>query len=300
MTAASDSLTRRESGDKAEPVDTGIPPANDDSGLSRLMTLLDEAGVRYWIDSGVLLGLIREGGLMAWEKDIDLAAMDTELKALLGTREAFERAGYRFSVNRYRGVVYSVSITPENGLAADNLRASVHVYYEVGGYLWSPQTQLFVPPPAPDVYTKERSWGGRLLQWVIERRLYAGPAGDNAPGGEESRVSRAPDRESLVRRGVRWLYHRFDRGFMAESWPVREVYVPLTWVIPRDLILPLSERTIADRQYPAPHRPEDYLAYRYGDWRTPVRNWCYWTDDGAIRRENPLKVRDRLVAEHRD
>ena len=275
-------------------VEEDVSASTSDNGLSGLLEVLDQAGVAYWIDSGVLLGLIRNGRMNPWEKDIDLAATGTELQRLLAAEDAFRRVGYGVSVNRYRGIVYSVSLNPPEA-EAGMLRASVHVYHEVGEYLWSPQAQLFVPPPAPDVYPRKRSWGGRFLRWVIERRLYTGAADENAAGGEESRVSRAPDRESMVRRGARWLYHRFDRGFMAETWPVSEVYVPLTWVIPKDLVLPLARRTIGDRDYPAPHRAEDYLTYRYGDWRTPVRNWCYWVDDGAIRRERPFEVRKRLL-----
>lgn len=74
---------------------------------------------------------------------------------------------------------------------------------------------------------------------------------------------------------------------MAETWPIREVFVPLTWVVPYDLIYPLQRQQLGNRWLPVPRRVDDYLHYRYGDWRTPVSDWCYWEDDGAIRRQRP-------------
>ena len=267
----------------------------DESGLRVLCSALEAAGVDYWIDSGVLLGLVRNGCLNAWEKDIDLACLGDDADRLLASSEVFRGFGYRMTVNRYRGVLYSVSLKP---MTADQarLRASVHVYHRVGETLWSPQTQLYMPPPAPDILDHPPSLAGKLLRAVVRASLYRRPSGDNADQGEESRVSREPDKPSLARRFIAWLYHRFDRGLIAESWPTRDVYVPLTWVIPASLVVPLTWLEVDGQRYPVPADVEGYLSYRYGDWRTPVRNWCYWRDDGAIRRARPLDVRERLRA----
>lgn len=265
------------------------------SGLHGLCLALETAGVHYWIDSGVLLGLVRNSRLNAWEKDIDLACLADEADTLLASGSVFARYGYRMTVNRYRGVLYSVSLKPVDG-ELTRLRASVHVYHRVGDTLWSPQTQLYMPPPAPDILDHQPSRAGKLLRAVVRASLYRRPSGDNVAEGEESRVSREPDKPSVARRLIAWLYHRFDRGLIAESWPTRDVYAPLTWVIPASLVVPMTWLELDGRRYPVPGDVEGYLSYRYGDWRTPVRNWCYWRDDGAIRRQRPLDVRKRLRA----
>ncbi|MCK8516973.1 LicD family protein [Methylonatrum kenyense] len=276
-------------------VDVADDRRADESGLQRLCSALESAGVAYWIDSGVLLGLVRSGRLNPWEKDIDLACLGDDADRLLASSAVFRRFGYRMTVNRYRGVLYSVSLKPLESWGG-GLRASVHVYYRIDETLWSPQTQLYMPPPAPDVLDRPPSLAGKLLRAVVRASLYRRPSGDNTEQGEESRVSREPDKPSLARRLIAWLYHRFDRGLIAESWPSRDVYVPLTWVIPAGFVLPLSSLEVDGQRYPVPGDVEAYLSYRYGDWRRPVRNWCYWRDDGAIRRERPLDVRERLRA----
>ncbi len=40
--------------------------------------------------------------------------------------------------------------------------------------------------------------------------------------------------------------------------------------------------TFRGKGYIAPAEVEDYLTFRYGDWRTPVKQWDYTKDDGAI------------------
>ncbi|MDP6837022.1 MAG: LicD family protein [Candidatus Marinimicrobia bacterium] len=40
--------------------------------------------------------------------------------------------------------------------------------------------------------------------------------------------------------------------------------------------------TFQGKSYTAPAEVEDYLTFRYGDWRTPVKQWDYTKDDGAI------------------
>ncbi|MDP6578703.1 MAG: LicD family protein [Candidatus Marinimicrobia bacterium] len=40
--------------------------------------------------------------------------------------------------------------------------------------------------------------------------------------------------------------------------------------------------TFRNKDYTVPKDVEDYLTFRYGDWRTPVKEWDYTKDDGAI------------------
>jgi hypothetical protein len=265
--------------------------ADEGRGLADLLAGLRRLQVRYWIDSGVLLGLHRSGRLNPWEKDIDLAVGEDAVPRLLKASGLFEQAGYDVIVNRYRGRVYAIGLNPTDRRPVDDLRAAIHVYYEEADYLWSPQPQIYIPPPSPDVYLHERSWAGETVRRFIARRLYQ----SEAPEGI-GRSARAPDRVSVPYRFARAAYRRLDRGLMAETWPVREVFVPLTWVVPRDLVLPLGSLKVDGLDFPVPTDVDGYLTYRYGDWRTPTKDWCYWEDDGAIVRARPQEVLPQLRA----
>lgn len=40
--------------------------------------VLDHAGVRFWLVDGAALGIVRDGGLIPWDADIDMRVMATE------------------------------------------------------------------------------------------------------------------------------------------------------------------------------------------------------------------------------
>ena len=48
-----------------------------------------------------------------------------------------------------------------------------------------------------------------------------------------------------------------------------------------------------DKHYFIPSNVEDYLTFRYGDWKTPQEKWDYRKDDGAI-------IYSRVVAEQQE
>lgn len=274
---------------KPEPQDGG------DAGLNTLARILDRHGVAFWVDSGVLLGLVRSGRLNPWEKDVDLAVMGDQVEALLAALPALEAIGYSAGINRYRGTIFSVSLRPSAGMPEGTLRAAIHVYYEVGDHLWSPQVQLYVPPPVSDVYLGRRSLVGSLLCWLIRQRLYRGGTDlDAVPAAEKGGRD---TRRRLTFLFAQWFYRSFDKGVLAETWPVREIFVPLTWVIPKNLVLPLGSLKVGGNTYRVPVSVDGYLSHRYGDWKVPQQKWCYWEDDGAIVRERPFDVRKRLLNE---
>lgn len=65
--------------------------------LSSTDTILKDNGVRYWLDSGTLLGAFRFAGYLPWDDDVDVAVVGTDLEPKLDTlRKAFESSGFTF------------------------------------------------------------------------------------------------------------------------------------------------------------------------------------------------------------
>lgn len=54
---------------------------------------LSTVNASYWLDYGTLLGAVRDGGLVPWEFDIDMAVMDEDCPKFLTLREAFAKDG---------------------------------------------------------------------------------------------------------------------------------------------------------------------------------------------------------------
>jgi phosphorylcholine metabolism protein LicD len=259
-----------------------------ENGLSQLHTVLSSCGIPYWVDSGVLLGLVRSGQLNTWEKDIDLAICVDDLAQVLTILKSFEAQGYSALVNTYKSYVYSIGLKPSGDKAGAFLDASIHVYYPVGSHLWSPQPQFFVPPPAPDILKEKRSRAGEALMRTVSKRFFS--------KASKSDENRSVNKKSLAYRVAYSLYRRADKQVFTSLWPISEVYKAFTWLVPANLVLPLGEMDVAGVSLPVPCRTEDYLAYRYHDWRTPTQDWYYWRDDGGIVDEEPLRLRERLLA----
>lgn len=64
--------------------------------LTDLTNLFNEIGLHYWLDYGSLLGMVRGGGLIPWDKDIDFGIRVEDLDKLLGISSCLEGMGYYF------------------------------------------------------------------------------------------------------------------------------------------------------------------------------------------------------------
>lgn len=62
--------------------------------MAELARLLDEAGIRWWLDYGSLLGYVRDGGMIPWDKDGDLGVHGEDRSKLLNLMPAIVNAGF--------------------------------------------------------------------------------------------------------------------------------------------------------------------------------------------------------------
>ena len=69
---------------------------NLDEQLLEITEILNKHDVFYWIDSGTLLGIVREGKLLSGDIDIDISIPYTEKENVLSLLPDFEGVGYSF------------------------------------------------------------------------------------------------------------------------------------------------------------------------------------------------------------
>lgn len=85
--------------------------------------VLDAAGVTWWITSGVLLGHIRDGAWIPWDRDVDLGVWPEDVAA---AREAFQDAGWPFKRDR------DSQLWPTHGAT----KVDVHAHYRDGATVY--------------------------------------------------------------------------------------------------------------------------------------------------------------------
>lgn len=79
---------------------------NLDPQLHMICGLLSELKIEYCIDSGTLLGLIREGKLLAHDLDIDISVREDQLKKLNELKEILKDKGYKCRILNFYGKKY--------------------------------------------------------------------------------------------------------------------------------------------------------------------------------------------------
>lgn len=216
--------------------------------LRSLSTLFDEHGVTYWIESGTLLTLYRSGHLTPYDDDIDIAVWADELESIDALLPAIERLGYDVQIRTYDGHPYKYQFIP----------TSQHGTSEM-------TDQRLI-----DLMVFRRTDGHA---WTAQSRL--------TPDLSIPLVSRALELSTPVIE----RYAQSTAGRMEmTAFPKRLLTDVLTLWIPLPFVD--SRQFDADLGVPTPVEPESYLAFRYGDWETPVEDWSL-TDDRAITQRDP-------------
>ena len=67
--------------------------------LRDVKTVLDEGGVRYWLDLGSLLGAVRDGRTIPWDNDFDLSTLDPDITERNDLWEKLRSKGYEVLVD---------------------------------------------------------------------------------------------------------------------------------------------------------------------------------------------------------
>jgi len=104
--------------------------------LKIFLSLLNKNNLEYWIDSGTLLGVIREGDVLKGDKDIDIGIHYKENNKLLSFINQLVDLGYNMRYELYNGIPVKYKFYPKD---RQLLKIDINIYQQKGeDYLWSP------------------------------------------------------------------------------------------------------------------------------------------------------------------
>jgi len=236
-----------------------------DADVRRLRIVADalgEAGVHWWVDHGTLLGLVRDGGFLPWDDDLDVSFNRAEharvVRALLEHKPAL----------RARMIVTGrgVKLVPH---AANERTHDISSYAREGADV----VKHFV--------RFRRGHEGRSRPW---REWLHGPF------DALDRALQALD--AWLWDGDRRWPTPIGRALVAlVGWPavMRErAGTHEVSRVPAELLERHEHRAWFDMGVPIPADVERYLRYRYGaDWQVPRRTWTWWDDDRTVGTRRP-------------
>lgn len=212
--------------------------------------VLDKVGVTIWLDSGALLGAVRNGKMIGWDTDIDLGAWYDNINKIVSAFPLFKERGFQVSLRRRYGFV----VIRKGGIDIE-----VVLFRRTGDYAWklcraSGNIELLLSgclyALGLDTY-----WNPRGRRIIRKSKLFLGPL---------------PLKLKCFLTNVTW--------FVMEGCDC--IY---PWVIPKHYFEKLSTIQFYGMEFNIPFNVEKYLEYRYGcNWRTPNKNWRL-IDDGAYR-----------------
>ena len=107
--------------------------------LKNILNILNNRKLNYWIDSGTLLGLIREKNLLKNDKDIDIGLHIRELDKFISIIPKINALGYRSRYELYNEIPSKYKFYPKN--KNFNRTIDLNIYREKEeDYLWCPVT----------------------------------------------------------------------------------------------------------------------------------------------------------------
>lgn len=229
-----------------------------DIQLAWIARLLNDAGIKYWVDSGTLLGLVRDGKLLDHDRDIDISMWSSSIDGIEGLLSAFRSAGYGIQKASYFGDLFEVKLFP---CGCEVRSIDIKIFRCHNGYAWCPCTVH------DEDYTKSAVISMLKKKWW-------------APWKAIGRVYWMTLRNSRRKRSPELI--EVDKN------PWRRVYRMRTWLIPESLL----KTQVYDKQLNVwvPSQADEYLQYRYGNWRVPTEDWSYTCDDGGLSLMCPARL----------
>jgi len=215
--------------------------------LREVKDVLDKNDVEFWLDSGALLGAVRDGKKIEWDTDIDLGTWYTNVTQLTSIFPEFKKKGFSAFLDMKWGAMSILRGGVDNAV-------NVSLYREESDCAWT----IWI--------VREKRVAKVLYRCVSvsNTRVYA-----KDPLKNKYFLSVLPLTLKQLITNTAWSQ-------------LNRLGCMVLVVVPKHFFEKLECLRFYGMEFNVPSDVEDYLAYRYGDWRMPARHWVYHRDDGAI------------------
>jgi len=92
---------------------------------------LNKNDIYYWVDLGVLLGLVREGEPISWDDDIDIGILSSEIGDVL---DIFRNPNNEIILSKYKNNICKIKVVPKR---TNSLKIDFIVYYVGEEFAWN-------------------------------------------------------------------------------------------------------------------------------------------------------------------
>lgn len=218
-----------------------------DKELTRLIKIFNKHKINYWIDSGTLLGVIRDGDIAKGDDDMDISIWVEDIPKL---KPIIEELKGDYTVQK--GLKYIPECTILNNRNKEKLHLSIHYFHRDKKYAY-----CFMRAIRPKNIKKgSLRWG----MWVAPHIIY------NMFGKNKNTLD--PSIHPLGK----------IKPFLGERLMLK---IPIG-LLKETIVKKLN----GDVKARVPKYYDKYLAFCYGNWRVPNKNWNPINDKRVVRMQD--------------
>jgi hypothetical protein len=222
--------------------------------LKDIKKFFEKENITYWLDTGTLLGAVREKGFITWDYDLDIGIWHKDAEKIVNASDYFKSMGYE---------VCNFPIEMCIKIISKNSEVDLNLYKEKD-------------KNATRIWHIPNNLGSKLdyLFWILTVE------------NVELKRSKVSKKTTRKLKKIIEIMPNFKKKalvkiiiFMYEKIGSKTIFVK----VPKKYFTNLSEIEFYDSKYKAPKETEKYLELRYGkDWRTPNKYYTYYKDDKSI------------------
>jgi len=226
--------------------------------LKKVKNILEKKDIDFWLDTGTLLGAIREKKFIQWDKDIDIGVFYKDIKKIKECFKELKNSGFEifyFKIEKFIKILNSYCEIDLNlyDIKEGNAIKTYYIHNKIGRII-------------------------DYLRWIltIDKIEYKK---SNAPKKFTKKISMARKKSpKIFLRPTNKILEILYRKIGSKKVNIE---------IPKKFFTTLEDIKFYNLTFKIPNNTEKYLEYRYGkDWRVPNKNYIYYRDDKAIVKKN--------------
>lgn len=234
--------------------------------LHIIKELFDVHGVRFWLDWGTLLGVVREGKIIEWDNDIDVGVFVNNFEKIYSIFQKIEQKGFYLVAPPLGKPAPSYLCFRRGGYGLD-----IHIYSEL-------DKELLVEI----LYAYNKGQSARILYFFWQVLLYGDKTGMPINKFKLFIAFLIKYSVSLLPGNLKKIFSQRIGQIVSEI-----CYYPTgRAVVPKFYFNKFRHIKVYDMDFLIPFNAEAYLAYKYGkDWKKPDKKWN-WKEKALFNKCN--------------
>lgn len=230
--------------------------------LKEVKEVFDKLNIRFWLDSGTLLGAVRNGKLIEWDNDVDLGTTEDNSNKIIHAAKELDKRGF--------------DVLLVHSKIGEDI-PDIIVRFWRNGFPINVRLYKIGKKNAIKISAKSTN----LISKGLRAFYFGANLQDTLPElGCESFVVK------LIKQILKHFpinLRRYLADIAQQAW--WKSYIELIHIsIPKHYFVNLKTINFYGMTFNIPSNVKSYLTYRYGkDWKKCKKEWEWEKDDGSVK-----------------